>query len=480
LSGGSIQAELDEDNSNGETNNHAVIIPGMRYNAILLVLFMLVFVCGATWVSIYNFPPFYQRLDTYLQDYRVRIHRVFYPPEEILFVPPEQVETIVQATMGALTPPTAPANTETTAPPLAPTNNPVPTSTELAQPTAVLDVIQTPIPIPTQQPTPIPQVYALSGVRNEVETRNNCGPATLAMALSFWGWQGDQTTVQAVLRPYEYVDDKNVMPAEMQNYVHGYTNLKAAVRVGGDPEMLKSLIAAGFPVIIEKGHTTTGWIGHYILLTGYDDTQAHFLSQDSLIVDPDVPVAYDGLTSWWRHFNYLYIVIYPAEREAELFTVLGPHADAGYNLQASAEKARQEVDALTGRDRFFALYNLGSSLTGLGATAQAVQIFDQAFADVYPDIGKEDRPWRVLWYRTDAYQAYFEAGRYQDVIRLADATLLAIGNPVLEETFYWRGKARDASGDESGAIQDYEAAVRLNPGSTPALEELQRLQGKAP
>jgi hypothetical protein len=296
------------------------------------------------------------------------------------------------------------------------------------------------------------------------------------MALSFWGWEGDQAVTQAVLRPNPQVDDKNVMPEELARYAHDAAGLGALIRVGGDVNTLRSLIAAGFPVIVEKGHITTGWIGHYLLLTGYDDLMGRFLSQDSLIVSPDTPVPYDELAGqWWRHFNYLYLVIYPPEREAEVLSILGPDADPSWNLQHAAEKARQEITQLGGRELFFAWYNLGSSLVGLGDYAGAAQAYDTAYKDAYPVLKKEKRPWRAPWYQTGPYLAYYHAGRYQDVIDLANTTLANTGAPILEESLYWRGKAREALGDLPGALGDYQAAYDLNPNSTPALDELQRL-----
>jgi tetratricopeptide (TPR) repeat protein len=278
-----------------------------------------------------------------------------------------------------------------------------------------------------------------------------------------------------VLRPNQEVDDKNVLPVEMVDYVHNYTDLRALVRVGGDAEILKRLVAAGFPVIVEKGHTTTGWIGHYILLTGYDDPAERFLSQDSLLVAPDSPIHYQELVRWWRHFNFLYLVIYPPDREGEILSILGPHAEPSHNFAAAAGKAREEIAQLKGRDLFFAWYNLGSSLVGLGDFASAAQAYDKAYADIYPTLRKENRPWRTLWYQTGPYEAYFYAARYQEVIRLADIVLNATGKPILEETFYWRGMAREALGDVEGAIDDYRQAVRLNPNATPAMEQIQRL-----
>jgi hypothetical protein len=450
----------------------------MRARKFLLVSVAAVFLVISLGAMLYQYPPVYDRVDWYVSYYYTQIYRRFNPPEEVRFLPQQQLEMAVQSTLRAMT---ATASAEVTATPTSTsTNTALPTATDLPTatftPSPTSTPTATPTPTSTVTPTPIPDFVSLSGVKNEVETRNNCGPATLAMGLSYWGWQGDQTVPQAVLRPNPRVDDKNVMPAELKDYVHNYTALRSIVRVGGDLEMMKRLIAAGFPVIVEKGHITTGWIGHYILLTGYDDSRQEFITQDSLIVSPNVRVPFEDLTNlWWRHFNYLYLVIFPPERETEVLSILGPHADREYNFQTAAEKARQEIEQTEGRELFFAWYNLGSSLTGLGDYVSAAEAFDVAYGEVYPSLPQNLRPWRVPWYQTDVYEAYYMTGRYQDVIQLADATLRATGSAVLEETFYWRGMARLASGDQDGAAADFRQAYRLNPNSTPALVRLQEL-----
>ncbi|MDP3450401.1 MAG: hypothetical protein Q8R87_07450, partial [Anaerolineaceae bacterium] len=48
---------------------------------------------------------------------------------------------------------------------------------------------------------------------------NNCGPATLALGLRYWGWQGDQFTISEAIRPER--QDKNVNIEELAAYVNG-------------------------------------------------------------------------------------------------------------------------------------------------------------------------------------------------------------------------------------------------------------------
>jgi tetratricopeptide (TPR) repeat protein len=64
-------------------------------------------------------------------------------------------------------------------------------------------------------------------------------------------------------------------------------------------------------------------------------------------------------------------------------------------------------------------------------------------------------------------------GRHQDVIELADATLGA--RPDLEESFFWRGWAKYSQGDYFGAVDDFRAALQINPNFGDAATALQTL-----
>jgi len=311
---------------------------------------------------------------------------------------------------------------------------------------------------------------------------NNCGPATLSMALSYWDWQGDQRDTRLVLRPnFATVDDKNVMPAEMEQFVEQETGLQAIVRVGGDIEMLKRFVAGGFPVIIEKGFQPPkeDWMGHFEVVNGYDDSRQRLITQDSYIM-PDFPVPYEQVSEqWWRDFNYVYLVVYPQEREADVMSILGPHADPVYNFQYAAQKAADESAMLSGRDLFFAWFNQGTNLTALQEYDAAAAAYDQAFS-VYASLPESERPWRTLWYQVGPYEAYYQTGRYQDVVNLANTTLAFLRVPLLEESLYWRGLAKEMLGDLDGAIADLKKSVEMNANFTPGYEQLQRLGVQSP
>ncbi len=426
---------------------------------------------------VYFLPPIHDRLAWRVNNLRVAVLRYLTPPEQVTFLPKEQ-PTSNPASLLAPSPLPLPTTVQDRPPALPP-----------ASPTAQLSESVPPSPAPTDVPTetpaiaatPLPGKASLEGLRFQAQTFNNCGPANLAMALSYWGWSGDQAVTRAYLRPnFPKIDDKNVMPEEMVDFVQTQTGFKALRRVGGDLDLVRRLIAAGFPVLIEKGHQPPKdwWMGHYLVITGYNDNKQRFTAQDSLL-GADQQLPYAELEPWWRDFNYVYIVIYPPEREAEVLSLLGPQVDEQANYQYAADKARQEIPTLSGRDQYFAWYNLGTNLVALKDYAGAAAAYDQAFA-INASLPEKQRLYRMLWYQVGPYEAYFYTGRYQDLLDLGNATLAWVGEPLLEETFYWLGRAREALGDLDKAIYDYKQAVRINPRSTPAQAELDRLGVREP
>lgn len=292
---------------------------------------------------------------------------------------------------------------------------------------------------------------------------NNCGPATLTMALNYWGWPGTQANAAASLKPNRL--DPNVSPEELAAYAEqvGY---KAVTRPGGTPALLRRLVAAGFPVMIERELLLEkeGWAGHYALVIGYDKPAATFVTQDTF-QGPNLTISEARLNEIWLPFNYQYLVAFPADREGDVLKSLGPEADplAAYNQ--AAQRALVDIPALSGIRQGMAYYNLGLSLQALGDSAAAVTAFDQARL--------LNIPYRMLWYQPNIYAAYYAQGRYTEVLTLADFTLSSTTNS--EEAYYWRGKARQALGDRSPAIQDYKTSTTLNPNYRPPADALASL-----
>jgi hypothetical protein len=420
----------------------------MKYLFSILGIFIL---CIFSGVVISSLPPIKEHLEWRLEVLRARVKYSVSPPQEVIFVPSSDLVTPYPLLTDYPTLTATPA----------PTNTPEP-----------IRYTPPPSPTPTTTPTPLPKVVNIPGVPHEFQTWNNCGPATLSMALAFWGWAGDQRPIAASIKPNPR--DKNVMPEELASFVKEQTGLDAWVRVGGEIQMLKEFIAAGFPVIVEKGiEDNDGWLGHYVLVHGYNENTQTFIYQDSLN-GSDRSIGYEILERQWRAFNFTFLVVFPSSLEAEVLTVLGAQAEITSNTRYAYQKASQEIEVLEGRDLYFAWFNRGSSQVKLQDYSGAAASYDQAFA-MYPEIAVTERPWRMMWYQTGPYWAYFYTARYEDVINLATTTLNAMSEPVLEESYYWRALAREALGDREGAIKDLKTSLVHHPGFGPGVFQLDRM-----
>ncbi len=347
---------------------------------------------------------------------------------------------LVTATPGMATP--KPVSTIT---PTVATASPVPTTAPSATPTA------TPAAAPAQ-----PAVM-LTNIAHYWQTWNNCGPATLAMDLSYFGSTLDQTAVAATLRPDK--DDKNTRPDEMAAFAQSQ-GLHALVRVTGDPVRLKELLSNKVPVIIETWMEPkpNDGMGHYRLLVGYDDATREWIAYDSYDargVDPNKPYAgirlpYDELPSLWHVYDNTYIVVYGDQAAPAIAAILGEDMTDQTIWQRAMSATEQDLKAQP-RDAF-GWFNLGSELLALNRPTEAVQAYDAA-----RQIGL---PWRMLWYQFGPFQAYYTTAHYDEVVALADATLKTADN--IEELYYWKGMALQAQGDRAGARQAWERAVQLN------------------
>ncbi len=410
----------------------------------LLGLFALGFALGWLW--------FHPRVAYYRSLGWSRLYYALRPPEEQVFLPGEDT---------AVSP--------------SPSPSPTPALALFTTPwlTATPSPISTPVP-PTPTPWPLPERAFIDLPRHEYQRWNNCGPANLSMTLAYWGWEGDQMVVARGTKPN--ARDKNVTPQDMQRFVEKRTVYRLVWRGGGTLDVLKAFLAAGYPVLVEKGFyapDVEGWMGHYLTLVGYDEGEEVFWAYDSYL-GPGQRVAYDVLTARWRDFNYVFLVPYLPYREGEVLALLGPWADVRWAWEEALRRAREEAATLDGVEGFFAQFNVGDALTRLERYEEAALAFDEAFRR-YAALPREERPWRVMWYHETPYQAYYYTGRYGDVINLANTTLAAMSEPVLEEAYYWRGMAEAALGDFAAARKDFQKALRLNPLMSRAQEALDAL-----
>ena len=330
-----------------------------------------------------------------------------------------------------------------------PTDTPEPSPTPLYTPT------------PTLVPTPIPNRVQLTPPAYD-ETRdkqdwNNCGPATLALYLRYYGWEGDQFDISEVIKPTR--DDRNVNVDELVYYVRTRSGwLNAEFRVGGDLDILKKLLAAGFPVMIEETFKTDRqywpdddrWAGHYLLVTGYDDAAQQFTVHDSE-VGPNQKISYVELDKNWQSFNYVYIMAFPAEMQPALESVLGENWDVETNRQKALEVSEKETQSDPGNA--YVWFNYGTNLTYFERYNDAAAAFDTART-----IGL---PARMLRYQFGPFISYFHSMRTDDLIALTSYALEITRTS--EEAMLWRGWGFFRQGNNADALNLFRAALKIHP-----------------
>jgi tetratricopeptide (TPR) repeat protein len=291
-----------------------------------------------------------------------------------------------------------------------------------------------------------PERVVLEGILHQQQTWNNCGPANLSMLLTYLGSPEKQRDAARFLKPMR--DDKNVSPNEMVAYAE-QKGFRARWIVGADLSLLRGFVAAGIPVIAESWYIPhpNDEMGHYELVHGYDG--------GTLIVDdsyegPNQQLNADEWDALWKVFNRTLIVVWKPEQDAQVAALLGERNDPKRMVALALEAAKREVEA-NPNDKF-AWFNIGTNLLTLGDPAGATTAFEKAES--------LKLPWRMLWYQHGPYEAFYLTGNYDQVLKLANRSLKAVGD--LEESYYWRGRALAGLGKKSEARRDYATALKLN------------------
>ena len=331
--------------------------------------------------------------------------------------------------------------------------------------TATIEPIQ---PTPAPQTSNRPSNHINTGFVWDQQDWNNCGPTNVTMALTFYGWTRDQDYAASIIRPER--EDKNVSPHELVSFVNDYTDLEALWRIGGDMDILRELIANEIPVIVEAGSMPEGyeWIGHYQTIAGYDDAQQIIYLHDTFLganTDNGLIIEdYNTFDNNWQHFNRTFIPIFEPNRTQLVMDILGTRAEPLSAAEHAYNVAREEATA-NPRDGF-AFFNMGTALTMLERYEDASTLFDQST--------RLEIPRRMLWYQFGIFEAYFNVGRYEDVLSFVDVNL-ANGAEYVEETYYWQGRVYAMQGRTQDAITAFRTALQRNRNYTAAQEALDEI-----
>lgn len=194
---------------------------------------------------------------------------------------------------------------------LSPTHTPVPTTTPT--PTS------TPTPTPTATPTPLPETVLLEPMNHQQQTFNNCGPASVAILLGYYGHWITQHQVNEQIKPRPSM-------FEMMDYMPQHQLMARMYQGPPSRNPIRLLLANDIPVIILQRLEPGSSSGHYRVVQGYDDVSREFISDDPLL-GPDFRIDYDTFTKLSGKFAP-FIAVYPPEMDPlvhSLMRDLGMH-----------------------------------------------------------------------------------------------------------------------------------------------------------
>jgi tetratricopeptide (TPR) repeat protein len=330
---------------------------------------------------------------------------------------------------------------------------------------------------PAIAPAEIPAAIRLEGILPVWQDTNRCSAAAFTIQLSYFTGDRPYDAVIRALNPHP--EDVSVRVEEMVQLAESTYGLRGIIRYGGDIDILKRLVAAGFPVLVENVYYDgaggfNDWLSHNRVIMGYDDALGELYTFDPLLgMGEDQrgrPIPYADYDVRWQAFNYNYLVLYRPEEEALLQDALGDQWELDANLEHTLARAEADLASQGALNNSFAQFNLGSTLALLGRYEEAAAAFDTA-----RNIGL---PWRMLWYQFGPFEAYYEVGRYQDVIDLARSVIA--NTPGVEEVYYYAGLAYAALGDTIRAEGNFDVAILRNRYYREPVEALAALRGVTP
>ena len=305
-------------------------------------------------------------------------------------------------------------------------------------------------PAPTLPPLPTTKI--LKNDYQVFQTFNNCGPAALSMALSYYGIHKTQAELGHELRPVQNPkginDDKSVAMDELADKAKEY-NLIPFHQPNGNIELLKQFINNDMPVITQTTLLKNDDIGHYRVTKGYDDAASELIQDDSM-QGHNLRYSYSLFNVLWQRFNYEYLVLVPPEKEQIAKAILGE--DVNLDKAWSQAVLTSQKNIADNPSDISAHFNLSIALYHTGDFTQAAAEFEKIQSKL---------SFRTLWYQTEPIQAYFKLGKYDKVLAMI-SKIFSDGNPAFSELYIIRGQVYKARGDLVSAKKEFAKAVFYN------------------
>lgn len=295
-----------------------------------------------------------------------------------------------------------------------------------------------------------------------IQTFNNCGPAALSMALSYFGINESQEKLGMDLRPFQNIygnnDDKSVTLQEIAEKAQDY-NLIPYHRPAGDIDTIKLFITYDIPVIARTWTKENEDIGHYRVIKGYNDTQREIIQDDSL-QGSNLRYSYETFNILWEKFNFEYLVLVPTDKQEIAEKILAENKDAKNAWTKAVEISKQQLEKNPGN--IYAQFNLSVALYNIGDYENSVKEFGKV---------EHKLPFRTLWYQIEPILAYQKLKKYDRVFEITDR-ILNNQNRAFSELYLIRGEIYLEQGQTNLAREEFEKAVFYNKNFKKAQEKL--------
>ncbi len=314
----------------------------------------------------------------------------------------------------------------------------------------LLNIIASPTPTIALKAPPAQKI--LLTTYHVFQSFNNCGPASLSMALRFYGINVSQEELGASLRPYQVPggdnDDKSVTLNELAEKSTEYGFIPYH-RPNGNIEMIKSFITYDMPVITRTWLHRDDDIGHYRVVKGYD-SKTNQIIQDDSFENKNLWYSNDEFNDLWKKFNYEYLVLVPLDKKEIADAILGTESDEKKSWEKAVENARKEVSI--NPDDIYSRFNLSVALYNTGQYKESVDEFEKV---------ENKLSARTLWYQIEPVQAYYELGNYNRVFELTNKIING-QNRAFSELYIIRGKIYQNQGNTIEANNEFDKARFYN------------------
>src|SRR5438132_13050804 len=227
--------------------------------------------------------------------------------------------------------------------------------------------------VPAPEPKAAPAAAAFDEMKHVWQSLNNCGPASVVMALSTFGIDVSQEAARVPLRGANVLSGMG--PQRVDGWVNANFGLRSMWRNNGTNDLIKRLVANGFAPMVTQWmqDPTVSRIAHWRTVRGYDDGQGVFFVNDPMLGNM-VALSYDWFGRNWQSFQYRYMVIYRPEDEGLLQAIIGKDWSEASVRQSLYERSKTEALA---QDTNLAWLNYGEAAYANGMFEEAVAAFER-------------------------------------------------------------------------------------------------------